>query len=40
MTAPQAAPEGPRYSTRREFRSGETVPLGAYSIDTSMFPTY
>ncbi|ARZ65786.1 hypothetical protein SMD11_0119 [Streptomyces albireticuli] len=40
LSAPHATPEGPRYSTRREFRFGETVPLGTYSIDTSVFPVY
>ncbi|MDH6135794.1 Uma2 family endonuclease [Kitasatospora sp. MAA4] len=40
LSAPHSTPEGPRYSTRREFRFGETVQLGAYEIGTADFPTY
>ncbi|WP_405020542.1 Uma2 family endonuclease [Kitasatospora sp. NBC_00070] len=40
LSAPHSTPEGRRYSTRREFRFGETVQLGPYDIETSEFPTY
>ncbi|MDH6113272.1 Uma2 family endonuclease [Kitasatospora sp. MAP12-15] len=40
LSAPHTTPEGPRYSTRREFRFGESVLLGALEVDTADFSTY
>ncbi|WP_157531478.1 MULTISPECIES: hypothetical protein [unclassified Kitasatospora] len=40
LSAPHPTPEGPRYSTRREFHFGETVQLSTYDIETAEFPTY
>ncbi|MGY1456184.1 Uma2 family endonuclease [Streptomyces sp. SS8] len=33
-------PEGPRYGTSTEFAFGETVRVGDWTVDTSVFPTY
>ncbi|MER8182323.1 Uma2 family endonuclease [Kitasatospora sp. NPDC094015] len=40
LSLPHDTPEGRRYSTRREFRFGERVAVGAYEVDTAGFPTY
>ncbi|MEV4616870.1 Uma2 family endonuclease [Kitasatospora sp. NPDC049258] len=40
LSLPRDTPEGRRYGTRREFRFGERVGVGAYEIDTVGFLTY